>query len=63
MRGLNCVCGDRQEVTSLRCEFKLNAGKSKLQIVRLDKQSLPLPGEAVGMLRDVRNRLRPTWQE
>lgn len=47
MRGLNCVCEDRQEVMSLRCEFKLNAGKNKLQIVSIDMHSLPFPGEAV----------------
>lgn len=27
MKGLNCE--DRQEVMSLRCEFKLNAGKKQ----------------------------------
>lgn len=52
MRGLNCDCGDKQEVMSLTCEFQLNPGKkNKLQIVSIDMQSLPLPGEEWGMLK------------
>lgn len=29
MRVLNGVCGDKQEVMSLRCEFQLNPGKKQ----------------------------------
>lgn len=53
MRGLNCVCGDKQEVMSLRCEFQLNPGKNQASN---SEYRYAEPAPAWRRMRDVKNR-------
>lgn len=54
MRGLNCDCGDKQEVMSLTCEFQLNPGKKKQ--ASNSEYRYAEPASAWGRMRDVKNR-------